>query len=127
MATDKEVEDQRNAVVELRAKLEEARTGGEEKLNEVNNDIQMTQLKEEEARLQAELAQLNEQKKVTVIRQGAAPVLGTVKDQMNAAIQHQKAVEKEIASGRSGTAEANTTTDKQAANAASDKTEGAGK
>lgn len=134
MASDEEVEQQREAVVRLRAQLEEARTGGAEKLHELNNDIALAQLREEEARLQAELATAKENKKVTVLRQGAAPVLGTVKEQMAAAVAHQKAVEKEIASNKSSSTvtptdadETNNTTDKQASNKAADKTEGAGK
>lgn len=96
MATDEEVAAQRKAVNELREKLMAAQSGSAEKQREVENDITMTQLVEEEARLQAQLAEANHANKVTVVRQGATP-LATAEDAMKAAIAHQKAVEKELA------------------------------
>lgn len=100
MATDEEVAAARERVVELRAKLEEVRTGGAEKRREVENDITLAQLTGEEARLEAELARAKEAQKVTMVRQGAAPVLSTVKEQMQAAVSHQKAVAKELTSAK---------------------------
>ncbi len=100
MATDEEVEQQRKAVVELRAKLDDARTSGVDKQRELDNDITLSQLRAEEARLQAELATVKENNKVTVLRAGAEPVLSTVKEQMAAAVDHQKAVAAEIAANR---------------------------
>lgn len=100
MASDEEVEAAQNRVVELRAKLEEARTGGAEKQKQIENDITIAQLGDEEARLEAELATVQEQNKVTVVRRGAAPILSTVKEQMAASVSHQKAVAKEITDSR---------------------------
>lgn len=127
MATDEEVEEQRQVVLELRAQLEEAKSGGAEKLKQAENEVTLVQLADEEQRLLAELAQVQEQNKITVVRQGAAPVLTTVKDQLRASTAHQKAVAKQIvaAKGSKSTVtptdadETNNTTAEQADNKSS--------
>lgn len=135
MATDEEVQAAKDHVVELRAQLEDARTGGAEHIKSVENDITLHDLAAEAARLEAELAVAKEQKKVTVVRAGAAAPLSTAKEQMAAAVSHQKSVEKELAANKktgnqstpTDAAETNNTTTEQASNKAADKTEGAGK
>lgn len=96
MATDEEVSTQRDRVAELRAKLDEAKSAGEQKRNELENDITMTNLLAEEARLEAELAQVNQDNKVSSMKSSAAPLV-SAEEQMKAAMLHQKAVADEIA------------------------------
>lgn len=97
MATDEEVEKQRAAVVELRARLEEAQSGGDQEQHELENDIQMAALKEEEVKLQTQLAEL-EQTNANRVR-GALPSFGALREQMAAAAEHQKVVATTVVNG----------------------------
>ena len=92
MASDEEVEEQRNAVVELRARLEEARTGGDQTLRELDNDLQVAQLQAEEARLAAELAEVEARNSPAVQARGVAAPLGSAKEQMERALAQQNAI-----------------------------------
>lgn len=97
MATDEEVAAQKETVAKLRAKLDEAKSAGEQKRKELENDITMTNLVAEEARLQAELDQVNDANKVSTMRASVEAPLQSAEEQMKAAMAHQKAVADEIA------------------------------
>lgn len=96
MVTDEEIEAKRKAVADLRARVEKARAGGEEKRREIQNATTMANLAAEEARLQAELDQVEHDNKPAVVKASATPLV-TAEEQMKAAIEHQKAVAHEIA------------------------------
>lgn len=91
MASDEEVEDQRARVIELRARLDEAKTGGTETQKELENEIVLTQLQAEEARLQAELDIVKQNQNPKVIEQSVRAPLGTVREQMELAVAQQQA------------------------------------
>lgn len=91
MATNEEVEEQRDRVHELRARLDEAKTGGSASQRELENDITLAQLQGEEARLAAELAEVEHRNDAAVQARGATP-LASAQEQMAAAVAQQKAV-----------------------------------
>lgn len=97
MATDEEVAAQKEEVAKLRAKLDEAKSAGEQKRRELENDITMANLVAEEARLRAELDQVADSNKVASLRASVEAPLASAEEQMKAAMAHQKAVSDEIA------------------------------
>lgn len=97
MATNEEVEEQRDRVHELRARLDEAKNGGSANQQELDNDIVLAQLQAEEARLEAELADVEHRNDPAVMKRGAVP-LASAQEQMAAAVAAQKAVADNIAS-----------------------------
>lgn len=105
MATNEEVEEQRDRVHELRARLDEAKTGGSTSQRELENDIVLTQLQAEEARLAAELAEVEHRNDATVQARGATP-LASAQEQMAAAVAQQKAVASTITAANKAAAPA---------------------
>jgi hypothetical protein len=103
VATDEEVASAQAEVAKLRAERESLRFGkGVQYLNEASNDITMTELAAEAARLTAENAELKEANKKASVRAGAAVPLGTAKDNLMQAVALQKATEKAVASDNPG-------------------------
>jgi hypothetical protein len=91
MATNEEVEEQRERVHELRARLDEAKTGSSTSQQELENEIVLTQLQAEEVRLAAELAEVEHRNDAAVQARSATP-LASAQEQMAAAVAQQKAV-----------------------------------
>lgn len=91
MATNEEVEEQRERVHELRARLDEAKSGSSTSQQELENDIVLTQLQAEEVRLAAELAEVEHRNDAAAQARGATPLV-TAQEQMRAAVAQQKAV-----------------------------------
>jgi hypothetical protein len=96
MATEQEVEDQRARVVELRARLEEVRTGGVDTQRELENEIILTQLQDEEAKIAAEIALAEQAARPSAMAQSVRAPLGTIQEQMQRSVAHQQAVAAEI-------------------------------
>lgn len=90
MATDEEIEEQRAVVETLREELENRRREREERQNASANDITLTSLMAEEARLRAQVAQDDWDEKRTSGKGASNPVNAAVAD-MERAIQLQKA------------------------------------
>ena len=93
MATDEEVEAQRDKLVELRAQLDEARSGSGEVQRALDNEIALTNMKAEEERLRAQIAEaeaLNNTQK-----SGAAAPLSAAKEQMRLAVSQRTATEEQ--------------------------------
>lgn len=96
MATNEEVEDQRARVVELRAQLEDVKSGAVDTQRDLENEIVLTQLQAEEARLQADLALAQQAVHPSAVARGVAAPLGSIQEQMERSVAHQKAVADEI-------------------------------
>jgi hypothetical protein len=105
MATDEEVEEQRNVVEELRARVEAAKTDGATAQRELDNEIHLTKLQGEEASLRAQLAEIEAQNDPDRMARAATP-LATAKEQMVAAVEAQKAATQAIADQDSAAARA---------------------
>jgi hypothetical protein len=97
MASEDEVEAQRERVLELRARVEEARSGGDQTLQELDNEIVLVQLQGEEAKLQAELDALNAQTNDTALVRGASAPLSAAKNAMALAVAQQEAIADKVA------------------------------
>jgi len=111
MATNEEVEEQRERVHELRARLDEAKNGGSESQKELENDIALTQLQAEEARLAAELDEVEHRNDAAVLARSATPLVAA-RDQMAAAVAQQKAVASAITTENKAAAPAAPATEK---------------
>lgn len=93
MATDeKEVESLRKAVDKKRDQLEKARRDRVEKEQGLSNDIELAQLKAEEARLDAAIAGEKQFSTVSAVRDGASVPLEQAKDEMKLALAQQEGV-----------------------------------
>lgn len=90
MATDEELRDQREQVEKLRQQLADNQADREQSERELSNDITMTQLLAEEARLRVRLAE--DAKTAKVVESGAAAPLVAAKDDMIRAMKMQQAV-----------------------------------
>lgn len=97
MATDEEVAAQKQEVAKLRAKLDEAKSAGEQKRRELENDITMTNLVAEEARLRAELEEATNANRAATLKASVAAPMASAEEQMKAAMAHQQAVAEQIA------------------------------
>jgi hypothetical protein len=105
MATNEEVEEQRDRVHELRARLDAAKSGGSTGQQELENDIVLTQLQAEEARLAAEIAEVEHHNDAVFQARSATP-LASAKEQMAAAVAQQKAVATTITADKKAAAPA---------------------
>jgi chromosome segregation ATPase len=105
MATNEEVEEQRDRVHELRARLDEAKSGGSTSQQELENDIVLTQLQAEELRLAAEIAEVEHRNDAAVQERSATP-LASAKEQMAVAVAQQKAVANTITADKKAAAPA---------------------
>ncbi len=102
MATQDEVAKQQEDVAKLRDELVSLRLGeGAANLEEQSNEITLTQLKAEEARLRTEIHELREQNKKRNIQAGAAAPLEAAKEDMKLAVAAQKASGASTAKGSS--------------------------
>lgn len=98
MATKQEVEDQRARVVELRARLEETKSGSVDAQLELENEIVLTQLQDEEAKLQAELDLTEQSMHPSAMAQSVRAPLGSIREQMELSVAHQQSVAENIKS-----------------------------
>jgi hypothetical protein len=91
MATDEEVEAQRDKLTELRARLDEAKSGGSQTQRELDNEIALANMRAEEERLLAQIAEaeaIGNTQKV-----GARAPLTAAKEQMRLAVSQREATE----------------------------------
>lgn len=77
--SDEELAKAQQRTESLRTKVAKARAERDGRLREAANDVTKASLDAEAERLQAELDLLNEEKKASSIKAGAAPVLDQVK------------------------------------------------
>jgi hypothetical protein len=105
MATNEEVEEQRDRVHELRARVEEAKNGSSATQQELANDITLTQLQAEEAALEAQLAEIEHRNDPAVMKRAAVPLV-SAQEQMAAAVAQQKAVASNITAEKKAAAPA---------------------
>lgn len=89
--TDADLEKQRERNEKLREQIAEAAATRADRESEVAREVEMAQLKAEEARLSAELENQKSAAKATSIKAGAAGLLGTVSDQEAEAATQTKA------------------------------------
>jgi hypothetical protein len=108
MATDEEVEAEREATNQLRVLLEEAKSGSGTDLREAENDITVANLKAEQARLEAEITQTLESRQA-VVSGGSVP-LASAEEAMRAAMEHQAAVANQVTTNNRGKKPADSST-----------------
>lgn len=122
--TDKDLEAQRARVDKLRDQLAAEQSKATEGQTDLHNEVELTQLQAEEARLQTELAAAKEATKKGALRDGAAVPLAQAKEQMEAAVARQKAQEqaaKDEADKQAAEEKALAEAEKQAAQAGTEK------
>lgn len=95
MATDEEIEEQRAVVETLREELEERRRDRAERERDAANEITLTNLQAEEARLRAQMAQEDWDTKRTS-GEGAASPVNAAKEDMERAAHLQKVTAEQL-------------------------------
>lgn len=112
--TDAELERLQKSVEKKRERVLVERVRLTERTNELSNDITAVQLQAEEARLDAELATLANQSKVTSVREGASAPLDAAREELRNAVASQE--------GATANADANAANVAAAKEAAADET-----
>ena len=91
--SDEELQAKVNSVAKLREKVARAEAQRLENERVVSNDIAMSGLEAEEARLQAQLAAADATKTITAVRSGAETPITSAKEQMKVALAQRDAAQ----------------------------------
>lgn len=103
MATDEEVKEARLRVERLREELANNERARVDREREASNDITLTQLKAEEARLEAQLVTQCNSSTEEAVRAGAQSPIAAAQADMDRATLMQKAVAENLVPGEQGT------------------------
>lgn len=103
--TEEALQDQREKNEKLRAEIAKATAARVSAEADAHNDVQMAALKAEEARLEADLAEVKSGSTKTAVRAGAEVPLAQAKEQMEAAVARKKALESGVSEPDNSAAE----------------------
>lgn len=98
--TDEELRKQQEKVAKLRRQLADEERKRVARERELSNDITMTQLQAEEARLQSRLVAAKERNKVSAVKSGAEAPLESAREALRAAEEQTAATEASVANGK---------------------------